>query len=235
MKIINFEDSAKIILHGDIIDDTDAEWLGINDENVIGFCFPAKVREALDQLKGKPIEVHIASDGGNVGAGVAIYNMLSAHDAPVEVYVDAWAASIASVIAMAGQKIFMPANTFLMLHNPQGGAFGEASYLHAVADWLDKIRTMIAETYAKNSDKSVEEFFALMDKETWLTASEASEVFSNVEIIEDDSRLEAVAHFSEKENAPAEVNEKTHKMFEIEAKDQKTKDILAVVKRSLEL
>lgn len=208
LKILNYADAAEIILHGNIIDDTDAEWLKLADDNIIGYCYPAKVREALDELAGKPIDVHIASDGGNVAAGVAIYNMLKQHDAEVNVYIDAWAASIASVIAMAGNKIYMPENAFLMVHNPSGGAFGDASYLRAVADWLEKLRDMIAETYAKRSlGNDKEAFLDLMDKETWLTANEAADLFPDVvEIIEDDNMLEAVACFSSLKNAPEALN-----------------------------
>lgn len=238
IKIYNYADAGEIILHGDIIDDTEAEWLRLEDGDAIGYCYPDKVREALDALKGKPIDVHIASDGGNVGAGVAIYNALKAHDAPVNVYIDVWAASIASVVAMAGEKIYMPPNAFIMVHNPTGGAYGDSNYLLAVATWLDKLRTMIAETYANRSNgKTVEDFTALMDAETWLTAAEAQELWPDaVEILTDAdyATFKAVAQFSNTPNAPLEISERVRKFKLKKAEDALRESITAVVKRSLQ-
>jgi ATP-dependent protease ClpP protease subunit len=195
IKVKNLTDKGEIYLYGIIVDDTDANWLRRDDNGVIGYQYPADVKAQLDALKGKPIDVHIASDGGNVAAGVAIYNMLVNHDAPVTVYIDSWAASIASVIAFAGNKIVMPSNTFLMIHNPQGGAFGESDYLRSVADYLDKLRNMIADTYAKRAkDADVEKIKAYMDAETWWTAKEVSELFNDVELT-DSNDIEAVAQY----------------------------------------
>lgn len=206
IKIVNEADIAKIFIYGLIIDDTDAGFIKRmaqgDAELEIGYEWPTKIKEQLDSIKGKAVEVHIASDGGDVAAGISIYNLLEAHDAPVTVYVDGWAASIASVIAFAGNKIIMPENTFLMIHPPKGGAFGEASYLRSVADWLDKLNDMIANIYAKKSDKSVDEIKALMQKETWLTAKEASEMFNTVELVESND-FKAVAQYkSEFDTAP---------------------------------
>ena len=195
IKVKNLTDKGEIYLYGIIVDDTDANWLRRDDNGVIGYQYPADVKAQLDALKGKPIDVHIASDGGNVAAGVAIYNMLVNHDAPVTVYIDSWAASIASVIAFAGNKIVMPSNSFLMVHNPQGGAFGESDYLRSVADYLDKLRNMIADTYTKRAkDADVEKIKAYMDAETWWTAKEVSELFNDVELT-DSNDIEAVAQY----------------------------------------
>lgn len=199
--IKNLEDHAEIYIYGVIIDDTDASYLNLNEDSV-GFVFPAKIREDLDKIGNKPINLHIASDGGNVAAGVALYNLLSAHNSPLTVYIDAWAASIASYLAFVGDKIVMPENTFLMIHNPSGGAFGEAGYLRSVADWLDKLKMMIAGKYAENSASTVEIFLDLMDKETWLTANEAKEYFGDkIEIIPSND-IKAVACYSALKSAP---------------------------------
>lgn len=213
IKVLNHTDRAEILIYGNIISDTDATWLKMLDDGTLGYQYPTKIKEQLDALKGLPIDVHIASDGGDVAAGIAIYNMLANHDAPVTVYIDSWAASIASVIAFAGNKIIMPENTFLMIHNPRAGAFGEAPYLRAVADWLDKLRTMIAETYAKHAivakdepKPAIELITEMMDRETWITASEAAVVFKNVEFTES-NEIEAVASLkSSFKTAPDAVN-----------------------------
>ena len=198
IKIVNEAEVAKIYIYGLIIDDTDGGFIKRmaqgDAEMEIGYEWPTKIKEQLDGIKGKAVELHIASDGGDVAAGISIYNLLEAHDAPVTVYIDSWAASIASVIAFAGNKIIMPENTFMMIHPPKGGAYGEASYLRSVADWLDKLNDMIANIYAKNSNKNVEELKELMAKETWLTAKEASEMFNTVELVESND-IKAVAQY----------------------------------------
>ena len=213
-KIKNLTTKAEMYIYGLIIDDTDANWLLQDDDGkVIGYQYPADIKAQLDALKGLPIDVHIASDGGDVAAGIAIYNMLVNHDAPVTVYIDSWAASIASVIAMAGSKIIMPANTFLMIHNPKGGGFGEADYLRSIADWLDKLKEMLVNTYVEhvdleryetNKDVATEVITDAMDKETWYTAEEASRVFKNVELVESND-IKAVAQYKSKFSGAPDV------------------------------
>lgn len=247
LKVVNYGDAAELILHGEIIDDTDAGWLKRYGEDDVGYCYPYKVREALSELQGKPIDVHIASDGGNVAAGVAIYNLLAEHKTkykvPVNVYVDAWAASIASYIAMVGDKIYIPTNGFIMIHNPIGGAFGDSHYLRAVADWLEKLRNMLAEAYANRAaeGKTVDDFLAAMDAETWYTAQEAAETFKDVEIIDDENRLEAVACFSGLKTAPeaitqahAEAEAARLESEKAEAEAKRVADIKAAVQAVLE-
>ena len=198
IKIKNYNGKAEIYIYGVIVDDTDGSWIKQFDDGTIGYQFPTKIKEQLDELNGLPIDVHIASDGGDVAAGIAIFNMLKNHNAPVTVYIDSWAASIASLIAFAGNKIVMPENTFLMIHNPKCGAFGDADYLMAVADWLDKIKNMLIDTYIANINENLvpdrDNMAELMDKETWLTAKEAAEVFKNVEVVEAND-IKAVAQY----------------------------------------
>lgn len=208
LQIKNYTDKAEIFIYGDIVTDTEATWLKMADDGTLGYQYPTKIREELDELRGKPIDVHIASDGGDVAAGIAIYNTLASHDAPVTVYIDSWAASIASVIAFAGNKIVMPENTFLMIHNPAAEAFGDSAYLRAVADWLDKLRAMIADIYARHAvvaadePKSALEIITdAMDKETWLTASQAAEIFDNVELSQA-NEVKAVASLKSAYNGP---------------------------------
>lgn len=234
LKIVNYDEKGEIYITGIVIDDTDAEWLRRGDDGVIGYTYPAAVKAELDALAGKPIDVHIASDGGNVAAGIAIFNMLKNHDAPVVAYIDAWAASIASVIAFAANKIMMPANTFLMIHNPSGGAFGEASYLRAVADWLDKLQEMIAQTYKShaNADVTIERIHELMDAETWLTAKEAAEMFDNVELLEKDTDLDAVACLSCNKNAPKAISSLERMRREAEEAAETVKNIKKVLEEA---
>jgi ATP-dependent Clp endopeptidase proteolytic subunit ClpP len=117
--------------------------------------------------------VRINSPGGDVFEGAAIYNALRRLKGDVEVHVDGLAASMASVIAMAGDKIVMGEASMMMIHNPWSFAIGEAEDMRKQADVLDKVKASILKAYTKRSGKSEEDVSALMDAETWLTAEEA--------------------------------------------------------------
>ena len=229
IKIKNLGERGEIEITGIVIDDTDANWLDFEDGKVIGYIYPDAIKTQLEELKGKPIDVHIASDGGDVGAGIAIYNMLVNHDAPVTAYIDKWAASIASYICFAASKIVMPkGSSFMMIHNPKAGMFGDASELRSVADWLEKLQTMLAETYAKFSTKTIDEIKSLMDKETWLTADECKELFGDKIDVVDGGELRAVACYSTIKSAPKEIVKPVNDHNII------VENILQVIKRSFE-
>ncbi len=155
-----------MFINGEIVTD---EWED-SDTSATGF---------LDALKSlgdvKTINLHINSPGGSVFEGIAIYNMLKQHQANINVYVDGLAASIASVIAMSGDAIFMPSNSMMMIHNPWTFAVGNATELRKQADDLDKITQSSVQTYlAKAGDKlDADTLKDLMDNETWLSAQEA--------------------------------------------------------------
>lgn len=120
------------------------------------------------------INIYINSYGGSVFEGTAIYNQLKRHPAHKTVYVDGFACSIASVIAMAGDEIVMPRNALMMVHNMMMGVMGNAAELRKAADDLDKINEAGREAYLqKAGDKLTSEVIAqLEDDETWLTAEE---------------------------------------------------------------
>ena len=147
----------------------------------------AGFRDALKDLGDiKTINLHINSPGGSVFEGIAIYNMLKQNKAHVNVYVDGLAASIASVIAMSGDAIFMPSNSMLMIHNPWTMAVGNASELRKQADDLDKITESSIQTYLNTAGDKLDEatLRQLMDNETWLTAKEAVDYGLATEVIE---------------------------------------------------
>jgi ATP-dependent protease ClpP protease subunit len=139
-------------------------------------------RAFVDQLSKLPdavkaIHVHINSPGGDVQGGINIANALRAEIAKgraVTTFVDGMAASIASVIAMAGQKVVMADNALMMVHNPWGWEIGEASDMRKYADILDSMRDQIVATYKWHTkDLSDKDIQALMNDETWMTADEA--------------------------------------------------------------
>lgn len=127
----------------------------------------------LKKIDAKNLTVFINSPGGSVFDGLAIYNSLRQHPANITVKVMGVAASAASFIAMAGDKIVMPENAFLMVHNPMGAVFGNAEEMREWADTLDKIAASLVGIYVARTGKSEDEIKALLDAETWLTASEA--------------------------------------------------------------
>lgn len=135
-----------------------------------------RIRAALkDAKQAKAITVRINSAGGNVLDGMAIYSQLKDHPAKVTVYVDALAASIASVIAMAGDEIVMAENAFMMIHNPYGLVVGDAEDMRHHAEVLDKMRASILDVYEARTGAKRAELEAAIDAETWMTADEAKE------------------------------------------------------------
>ena len=126
--------SADVYIHGDVIDDEWKAWMSDYDgETFAGYVLPIDVREKLESLKGKDLTIYINSDGGSVPAGITIANMIKRHDGHTVGVVDGWAASIASVIFMACDELYMPKNTFLMIHKPSAMALGNADDMLRVA------------------------------------------------------------------------------------------------------
>ena len=162
------ETDAEILLY-DMISDTDSEnWGIINAKGLI-----SKVK-ALGNVQN--ITLRINSVGGDVFEAQAMYSYLKSHPANITVRVDGLAASAASVVAMAGDKVIMPTNALMMIHNPSGGVWGEAEDMRDTAEILDKIRDTIANVYMARTGLDREKVVSMMDSETWLTATEAHEL-----------------------------------------------------------
>jgi ATP-dependent Clp protease protease subunit len=122
------------------------------------------------------INLRINSPGGDVFDGTAISNILQRHEGKITVTVDGIAASMASLIAMAGDEIIMPENAYMMIHNPWSIAIGDAAEMRDMADLLEKLAQTGANTYAKRSGQDVAKILELMSEESWLTAAEAKEL-----------------------------------------------------------
>lgn len=184
----------------------------------------AGFRDALKDLGDvKTINLHINSPGGSVFEGIAIYNMLKQNKAHVNVYVDGLAASIASVIAMSGDAIFMPSNSMLMIHNPWTMAVGNASELRKQADDLDKITESSIQTYLNQAgDKLDEETLRqLMDDETWLTAKEAVDYGLATEVIEANKAAASISkNFAQRyRHVPEQLIQASQKKQEIKERE----------------
>ena len=169
------DSSADLFFYGDIVSETwQSEWY--EDDMA-----PGDVKKFLDQLDGtENINIHINSGGGSVFGGIAIYNMLRRNNAHKTVYVDGLAASIASVIMMAGDEIVMPKNATVMIHKPSASYFfttKNADDLRKDAESLDTCQEAIMQTYMTKAKVDKEEIEQKVNDETWLTGEEAAELF----------------------------------------------------------
>lgn len=145
--------------------------------DVVGFdgTDATTVVKQISQLDVEQINVRINSPGGSVFDGFAIYNALNAHKAKVVVNVDGLAASIAAIIAMAGDDIIIAENAMMMVHEPSVIVGGTASRLRKQADVLEQLHTNIVDILAARSgmERKVVEAMVAEGKETWLNATEA--------------------------------------------------------------
>lgn len=122
------------------------------------------------------INVRINSPGGSVFEGLAIYNALKNHSATVNVSIDGLAASIATVIAMAGDKIDMAENAMFMIHEPSGVAVGTAADMLETAQLLEKLTNSAVDVYSARTGQTPDAVREAMNAETWYTAAEAKKV-----------------------------------------------------------
>ena len=165
-EIKNAGKAGEVLIYGDIVS---YKW----DDSAIT---AASFKEDLDALGDvDTLNIYINSSGGNVFQGQAIYSILKRHKARKVVYVDGIAASIASVIAMAGDAIFVPENAMMMIHNPWMIAMGNAADFRKIADDLDKVTVSIKATYMQRFNQGEDKLTELLDAETWLTAKECLE------------------------------------------------------------
>ena len=129
--------------------------------------------EEIKSYKDTPMSLHINCVGGDVFEGMAIYNVLKKRTARTTVYIEGIAASMGSVIALAGDEVVMAENSLFMIHNAWGGAMGEATEIRKTAALLDKISGEIADIYTKKTNLPYNKVKEMMDEETWLSADEA--------------------------------------------------------------
>jgi len=156
--------SLEIFLYDDI---GDSAW---SDTGITARSFTDDLKKAGPISS---IHLRVNSPGGAVFDGIAIYNALLNCGATVAAQVDGLAASIASVIIMAAEKISMAENAMLMIHNPHAVAGGDSTDHRRMAETMDKVRASMVTAYQRHSSLSAERISKMMDNETWLTAAEA--------------------------------------------------------------
>jgi ATP-dependent Clp protease, protease subunit len=158
------EKKGELYLYGEI---SDTSWLG--DE-----VTPAQFQKDLAKLGDiQAMDIYINSPGGDVFAGIAIYNILKRHPAAKTVHVDGIAASSASIVAMAGDRVVMPKAATLMIHNAWAMAAGNKARMRALADELERIDGQLADIYASRTGKDRETVAGWMESERWMNGDEA--------------------------------------------------------------
>ena len=166
------------------------------------------------------INLHINSGGGLVFDGMAIYNTLKNYKGKVTAYVEGLSASIASVIMLSADKVYMAQNSFIMIHNPKMGVFGEETDIEAKLEMMKKTKTQIMNIYKEKTGLDDERLSNMMDDETWLTADEAlelgfvDEVTDKVQIVANLDGLD----MNKVKNVPIElINKNQNQMEELKS------------------
>ena len=163
---------AEILIYG-IVGDS---WDGLDANTLVPL-----ISEGADDL-----DIRINSPGGYVMEGLAIYNAIVREQKKgrkVTTHIDGLAASMGSVLAMAGESILMADNALVMIHNPWDCACGDANELRRAADKLDRLRNQIVGIYSGQTGLSADDLIPMLDEETWFTAAQALEQKFITEIV----------------------------------------------------
>ena len=150
-----------------IFDQIGEDWFGGSGISAKAFS------DVLQSVGPGPLVVEINSPGGNVWDGLAIYNMLRGRQAQVTTRVVGIAASISSIIALAGDTVEMADGALFMIHDPSGLVSGTSEDMRKMADALDQHAEVLAGIYAKCTGRPMDQIRAAMKEETWYTAEQA--------------------------------------------------------------
>jgi ATP-dependent protease ClpP protease subunit len=143
---------------------------------VIGYdVMPAEIRAALAAANGSEVRIEISSPGGFVTDGLEIFNLIKNHAGRKTVHLMGLAASMASYIALAGDRLTAEANAVYMIHEVRGGALGTSDDLRQAAAVFEGFNGLMAVAYAAKSGKSISDVRALMKDETFYFGSEAKD------------------------------------------------------------
>lgn len=163
----------QITMNGVIVSDDD-KW--IYDYLDMSAFSPQELRQTIqDHGIYEPLDIEINSPGGYVNAGTEIYTMLLTHKGEVNITIGSQAASIASVIAMAGKRVAISPAGKMMIHNVSGQGGGDYRDMADYSDFLFKNNEMLANTYVLKTGKPKQELLDMMNAETWMNADEALE------------------------------------------------------------
>lgn len=197
-------DTLDLYIYGDVAGDSQDWWTG---EVIQSETSANALRDALAEYPdAKEIAIYINSYGGSVFEGTAIYNQLKRHSAHKTVYVDGFACSIASVIAMAGDTVVMPRNALMMIHNMSMGVYGTAAELRQAAENLDTINQAGMAAYLEKAGDKLEpeKLKEMYDAETWLTAEQCMALGLADQYAEADADMSKAAEILQKANLTLE-------------------------------
>ncbi|MBT8123899.1 MAG: Clp protease ClpP, partial [Gammaproteobacteria bacterium] len=158
----------------------------------------------FDAIKADKINLRINSPGGDVFDGMAIFNAIKRHPAKVTTEIDGVAASMASLIALAGDTVNMSELGLFMIHEPFSLVLGTADDMRSEADLLDKIADQGVSIYQASSNLTEMEIMAAMSAETWYTAEEAYDAGFIHNIVENESKKEQIYDLSMFDNPPVD-------------------------------
>jgi len=153
------------------------------------------VAEDLAALGGAPLDVRLNSPGGDLFEGIAVYNLLGRYAGKVTVHIDALAASIATVVAMAGDRIVIAPSALMMIHHASACACGDATSMRQMADALERSDQAIFGTYAARSGRKMASFLQRVTAaggEWWISPAEATKEGLADEVL-DEKRPEKMA------------------------------------------
>lgn len=164
-----------IYIYDDVKWDSYSWWTGEKQESETSANYIKQVLES--NQNATEINLYINSYGGEVKEGLGIYNQLKRHPAQVNVYIDGFACSIASVIAMAGDKVIMGTNALMMIHHASMGVWGNAEELRKAANDVEVIDQASCSSYLTKAGEKLDEdtLKQLLDNQTWLNANQCLE------------------------------------------------------------
>jgi ATP-dependent Clp protease protease subunit len=160
------ETSAEIIIYGTI----GGDWFG---DGLTAKAFSDELKKLGSSVK--ELHVRINSPGGSVFEGITIHNRLKQHKSKKFVYIDGLAASIASIIALAGDEIIIGDGAMYMIHLPWSVAMGDRKEMESMADLLVGIEEQMIGIYSKATGLDRHEIKKMMEDETWMDADAAIE------------------------------------------------------------
>lgn len=219
----------KISIKGTIVPNND-QW--IYDYFEMDATSPNRVNSEIEKANGEDLEVNINSGGGDVFAGSEIYTALKSYEGNVTTRIVGIAASAASVIAMAGDRVLISPTAQIMIHNVSSVAWGDYRDLQHEAEVIKNYNKTIANAYRIKSDLEESELLEMMNKETWLTAQQSLEKGFVDEIMFEQHKLVASAGIS---MIPEAVISKIRNMKDIISPPKNKVDILLQRKLSAQL
>jgi len=213
------ESILEMFIYGDVQGDYfDAfEWKDVESETSANY-FKNELSKYPDT---KQINIFINSYGGSVFEGTAIYSQLKRHTAQKTVYVDGFACSVASIIAMAGDKVVMPKNAMMMIHNAWNVSVGNSAQLRKSADDLDVIMKGNRQAYLEKSNGKIteEKLIELLENETWLTAEQCVEYGFADEVLSKDADMSKAQQLLQKVNNTIEQKLSYNKAISAQLKE----------------